>query len=228
MKSDEEIQQDVQAELHWQPFIKSSEIGVAVKNGIVTLTGTVDAYSKKESAENAAMKVLGVKGIANDIDVKLSGDFRRSDSDVAEAVLNAIKWNSSIDENKIKVLVENGWVTLEGKVDWEYQKSRARNLAIDLNGVAGVTNLITVASKSPTYKELKDQVSAAITRSVNIFNGKKINVFVNGNKVTLVGKVRSLREKMDAETAAWSAPGITEVENDLEVSYAEAVIDHNF
>lgn len=218
MKTDSEIQSDVQEELKWEPYIKSSQIGVAVHNGIVTLTGTVDSYSKKISAEDAVMRVLGVRALANDIEVKIWGDFKRNDTEIAEAVVNALKWDTSLDENRFRIKVKDGWVTLEGEVEWEFQKNKVKNLVKDLTGVIGVTNLIKVVSTTPTTQEIKDKIAAALKRNI-YYNGGKITVEISENKVTLHGVVRSLQEKYAAANAAWSAPGVTEVDNKLEVKY---------
>lgn len=223
MKKDPEIQRDVEDELNWEPSLAAAPISVKVKNGYVTLDGTVNSYMKKLSAERAAMRVYGVRSVTNNMDVKLLDSFKRSDAELKEAVINTIKWNSAIDEDRVKVLVKDGWVTLEGTVEWDFQKSKAKNLAEDLTGVIGVTNNITVVTSTPTSREIKDKIRAAIKRNID-FNGNKITVEVDGSKVSLSGDVRSLREKNDAEYAAWSAPGVTSVDNKLEVNYEEVAV----
>lgn len=215
MKTDSEIQKDVIDEISWEPFLKSSEIGVSVKGGIVTLSGTVDAYSKKVAAENAAKRVAGVKAVAEDIEIDYTTDGKRTDSAIAGAVVDALKWHSAMQENKIKVKVENGWVTLEGDVDWEFQKNSARYMVENLQGVNGISNLIKIKpGASPV--EVTRKINAAFHRSATIDSGK-VQVGVNGSKVTLSGKVRSYSEKKDAESAAWLAPGVTEIENKIEI-----------
>lgn len=215
MKTDSEIQKNVMEELKWEPFLKASEIGVAVKNGIVTLSGTVDTYGKKVSAEKAAKRVAGVKAVAEDIEVKLSSGGKRNDTEIAEAVLNALKWHSAVQEDKIKIKVEDGWVTLEGNVEWEFQRSAARTSVEHLMGVVGISNNIKIVP-SLSATEVKRKISSAFQRSATV-DSEKINIAVDGSKVILTGKVRSYVEKRDAEKAAWLAPGVNRVENKLEI-----------
>lgn len=221
MKTDLQIQQDVMDELKWQPFLNSSEIGVAVKNGIVTLSGIVDSYSKKLDAEKAAKKVVGVKAIAEDIQIGVSPVYRKTDAEIAEAVLNALKWHSAIPEEKITVKVEDGNVTLGGELEWEYQKLNARNAIQYLSGVRSVINLITIKPKLDPF-ELERKISAAFQRSATI-DASKVNVSTIGNKVVLTGKVRSFAESEDAEDVAWAAPGVYHVDNKLTIEEPELV-----
>jgi osmotically-inducible protein OsmY len=215
MKTDLEIQKNVMEELKWEPFLTASEIGVAVKNGIVILSGIVDRFSKKVAAEKAAQRVLGVKAVAVEIDVRVSAMGKRDDSEIAAAVINALKWNSSILEDKIKVKVEDGLVTLDGEVEWDFQKNAAKKAIENLWGVVGIVNNIKV---TPTVKssDIKDKIKSAFLRSATV-DSERINIEVEGNKVILLGKVSSYSEKIDAENAAWLAPGINKVENKLEV-----------
>ncbi|MCQ6961569.1 BON domain-containing protein [Mucilaginibacter aquariorum] len=219
MKTDVQIQKDVMDELKWQPFLTSSEIGVAVKNGIVTLSGIVDSFSKKLDAERAAKKVAGVKAIAEDIQIGVSPVYRKTDAEIAEAVVNALKWHSAVPDDKILVKVEDGVVTLQGELEWEYQRTSARNAVQNLTGVRSVANLITIKPKLNPF-ELEQKISAAFQRNATIDAGK-VNVSTLGNKVILTGKVRSFAESEDAENVAWAAPGVYHVENKLTVEEPE-------
>lgn len=215
MKTDFEIQKDVMDELTWQPLLSASQIGVAVKNGIVTLTGTVDSYLEKIVAEDAAKKVTGVKAVAEDIEVKLKGS-KKNDTEIAEAVMFSLRWHSSIDENKIKIKVENGWVTLDGSVTWNFQKVAIRSAIAKLEGVKGITNNLQV---NPIVRldDVKNRINAAFHRSATI-DSDNIHLSVTGSTVTLSGTVRSYAEKKDAESAAWLAPGVIKVVNLLEIN----------
>ncbi|HJS54962.1 MAG TPA: BON domain-containing protein [Chitinophagaceae bacterium] len=223
MKNDFQIQKDVTEELRWEPFLNSSEIGVAVKNGIVTLSGQVDSYSKKIMAEKATKRVAGVKAVAEDIQVKILPDFRKTDTEIAEAVLNALKWNSAVQDEKIKIRVEDGVVKLDGQVEWEYQRNNIRSSIENLAGVQTVVNLITVKPKT-TPSEIQQRIRDAFQRSATIDAGK-ITAEVLGSKVILRGLVRSFAEKEDAKAAVWNAPGISTVEDKLEIEESEYVYD---
>lgn len=218
MKSDSEIQKDVMEELRWEPLLNASEIGVAVKNGVVTLSGTVNTYSKKLAAEEAAKRVMGVKAVAEDIEVKIALLGKKTDADIAEAVISALKWHTSVPDEKIKVKVEDGWVTLDGQVEWEYQRIAAKNAVNNLTSVAGVTNNIKIVSTIKTT-DVKNKIAAAFQRSATV-DAERINISAEGSKVILTGKVRSYVEKRDAENAAWLAPGVNTVENKLEIDTA--------
>lgn len=198
MKSESQIQRDVMEELKWEATINAmspAEIGVSVKNGVVTLTGIVDTYSKKMAAEKAAKKVGGVQAIANEVEVKLPGAFIRTDTEIAEAVLRALQWNTAIPDDKIKVKVEKGWVTLEGELEWEFQKRAAKNEVEDIMGVKGVSNLIKISSKSVTSEKVKEEINRAFGRNFYL-DADKIKVQIDGNKAILTGEVRTLAEKM--------------------------------
>lgn len=215
MKTDAQIQQDVMDELKWQPFLKASEIGVSAKDGVVTLYGTVDSYSKKIAAENAAKNIQGVRAVAEELSIRLLPNSRKSDSDLAAAVLNALKWHTAIQEDKIHIKVEDGWVTLDGKVEWDFQKTVARDAVENLTGVKGVINNIIIAPVIEA-KDIKFQINRAFHRSATV-DAEKIVIETLGDKVTLKGKVRSYQEKQDAERAAWLAPGVRAVDNKLEI-----------
>ena len=223
MKTDIQIQADVQEELKWEPFLNASEIGVAVKNGIVTLSGRVDAYARKILAEKAAKRVAGVKAIAEDIQVGVSPVYRKTDTEIAEAVVNALKWHTAVEEEKIKIRVEDGVVRLEGEVEWDYQRINALKAIENLAGVRSVTNFIIV---KPNLKaaDIEQKISAAFIRNAAI-DAEKVMVEVVGTKVTLRGKVRSFAERDEAERAAWAAPGVMNVDNKLEIEIPEYAID---
>jgi osmotically-inducible protein OsmY len=209
IRTDQEIQKDVMAELRWDAQIQPNEIGVAVKDGVVTLTGWVDSYLKKWSAEDAARRVAGVKAVANDLEVKLATE--RTDPDIAAAAVHALEWDSSVPAGKVQVTVSKGWVTLRGEVEWQYQRQSAESVVRRLAGVKGVTNLIIV-KPSTTPSELKKKIEDALIRNAQL-DAKNITVEVQGSKAILRGTVRAWIEKEEAGRVAWSAPGITEVDN---------------
>lgn len=215
MKSDVEIQKDVMSQLKWEPALNASSIGVAVNNGIVTLSGQVDTYYQKMAAEKAAKKISGVRGIAEDIQIGISPYYRKSDTEIAESVLNSLKWHSAVPEDRLKVKVEDGVVTLEGEVTWDYQRTSAKNAVANLLGVKNVINNIFVKPKI-TVSDVKVKINAAFHRAATI-DSDKISVDVDGTKVILRGKVTSYAEKEDAINAAWCAPGMTSVVSFLEV-----------
>jgi osmotically-inducible protein OsmY len=200
-------------QLKWEPGLNVAEIGVAVKNGIVTLSGIVDAYSKKIAAEDAAKKIAGVKAVAEDIQVGMSPNFRKTDAEIADAVVFALKWHASIPDEKIKVKVEEGIVSLEGELEWDYQRKEAVRVVEKLAAVRRINNYIRL---KPYLKpeNIKDKIEAAFSRSATIDSGR-VSVVIDGSKVILHGSVRSMAEHDDAENAAWAAPGVTSVENDL-------------
>ncbi|HZP64630.1 MAG TPA: BON domain-containing protein [Terriglobales bacterium] len=213
LRTDEEIQKDVFSELKWDARLQPNEIGVIVKDGVVTLTGWVDSYLKKWEAEDAAHRVAGVKAVANEIEVKLS--IERTDPDIAEAAVRALEWDAGIPSDKVKVTVSKGWVTLRGEVEWQFQKADAERVIRRLSGVKGVSNLIMV-KPTTTSSELKKKIEDALVRNAEL-DANRITVEVQGSKAILKGTVRSWAEKQEAEQVAWSAPGISAVENRITI-----------
>jgi osmotically-inducible protein OsmY len=214
--SDEQIHRDVLAELKWDARLQPNEVGVIVKDGVVTLTGWVDSYVKKWAAEEAAHRVRGVKAVANDIEVRLPTAAERTDADIAAAVARALEWDAFIPIEKLDVTVSKGWVTLRGEVEWQFQKEDAERVVRRIAGVKGVTNLIVVRPKVQP-SDLKKKIEEALIRTAQL-DAQRIQVEVVGSKVVLKGTVRSWAEREEAEKAAWSAPGITSVENRITIA----------
>ncbi|MFH0849229.1 MAG: BON domain-containing protein [archaeon] len=221
MKTDSELQQDVMTELKWEPPIRAAEIGVGVKDGAVTLTGVVDSYSKKWAAERAARRVYGVKAVGEDIKVSLPSSYKRTDEDIAQSAKNTIDWNVWVPSGRVKVTVQNGWITLSGDVDAYYQKEYAMDAVRHLIGVLGVTNSITIKPLVPIVKafEVKSDIENALRRNARLLlDAEKIQVEISGSKVILRGSVGSWADYDEAGYAAYCAPGVSEVENNLRVT----------
>lgn len=218
MKTDDELRNDVMEEIKWDPMLgkEASQIGVSAHEGVITLSGQVETHSMKLAAERAAQRVMGVKVVAVDLEVKILKGKVRSDTDIAEAVRNALKWHSLVNEEQIKIRVEDAWVTMEGTAEWDYQKKAAQTAVQDLIGVRGVTNNIIVKSRTTDPKDIKRKISAAFHRHATI-DSSSIVVEISGSRAKLTGKVRSWAEKRDAEDVAWAAPGVLAVDNKIEI-----------
>lgn len=215
MRSDLDLMRDVTDELKYEPSIDAKEIGVAVKDGVVTLTGKVPSYAQKFAGERAVERVSGVRALADELEVKLPSVKTRSDTDIALAAANALQWDTDVPDETIKVKVVNGWVTLEGHVEWYFEKAAAERTVRFLTGVKGVTNLIVLTPKvSPT--DVMKRIEDAIKRSAEL-DAKRIFVEAKGSKVTLRGTVRSWAEREEAERAAWAVSGVTDVEDMINI-----------
>ena len=216
MRSDSEIERDVKEELEWDPDLDATDIAVSVKQGVVSLTGYVKSYTDKYEAEAAAKRVAGVRGIANDIEVRMPSVDERPDPDIARDAVAAIKFQLPISSEHIRVVVKNGWVTLEGYVEWQYQKNTAESAVRRLKGVRGVINNIAFKPRVEP-KDIKQKIESAIKRLAEV-DANRIEVDANGGEVILKGTVRSWAEREEAERAAWAAPGVTKVEDRIVVS----------
>ena len=216
MKTNSQLHRDVLDELQWQPSVREAEIGVAVKDGVVTLSGFVDSYAQKVTAERAVENVIGVRAVAEELKVKLPHSAQRSDTEISHAALNALKWNIEVPDARLKVKVENGWITLDGDVDWQFQKTVAEEAVRYLTGVKGVILAIVVRQLKPAGLEVSQKIKEALQRSATVDAGK---IFVDSKdgKVVLKGTVRTWAERLDAENAAWAAPGVFSVEDKIAV-----------
>ncbi len=217
MKKNEDLQKDVQDAIKWEPLLNAAEIGVIAHDGIVTLTGVVDSYAKKSEAEEAAKSVAGVKAVVEKIEIRFGNSWNKNDTEIATEVLNALKWNWEVPGEKVKVKVEDGWVTLEGELHWNYQREAANKTVKNVIGVKGVSNNITI--KSETHDAIEKRgIERAFVRNWSMCD-QDIDVKVTGNRVMLNGTVDSLYQKEEAGRIAWSAPGVWAVDNELVIDY---------
>jgi len=213
--TDKELKQHVQNAFDWEPSLDATDIGISVDAGVVTLRGNIPSYSEKVTAERVALRVFGVKAVANDLVVHLPSTFERTDTEIAQAAVAALKWNTVVPHDRVTVAVTNGWITLSGKVNWNYQKDAIARAVRDLSGVTGVINNVVV---EPTVKtmDVRDKIEAAFRRSAEV-DARRISVAAEDGTVILSGNVHSWAERLEAERAAWAAPGVKQVDDRLTV-----------
>lgn len=216
MSHDTELQKAVLAELNWEPSITAAHIGVTAESGTVTLTGHVESYGQKHAAEMATGRVKGVKAIAEEIEVRLPFTIKRDDAEIATAASNRLAWDTATPRDAVKVKVENGWVTLNGQVEWHFRKETAEREVRNLLGVVGVSNQITIKPRIDTA-HLQDDIQQALHRSI-FFQPEKVHVTATEGRVKLTGKVATWLDRRTAGWTAWAAPGVTAVANDLMVA----------
>lgn len=216
MKTDSQLQHDVMAELEWDPSIHHTDIGVSVSGGVVTLSGFVHSFAEKMEAEKAVRRVAGTRAIAEELKVRYPSDAKTADAEIAKRIIDVLAWNALVPADRIQVKVEQGWVTLTGTVDWFYQKEAARSAAGRITGVVGISNLVSLR-QIPVASDVKQRIMAAIKRSAAT-DAASLTVRTDGGKVTLEGRVKAWNERKIAERAAWAAPGVTSIEDNIVVA----------
>ena len=215
MDKDRVLQRKIMAELEWEPKVESADIGVAVIDGVVSLNGFVKSYAEKLAVENAVRRVAGVNAIAEELKVRYASDAKTADHEIAKRILDLFAWNVLIPEKTLQVKVEHGWVSLSGEVQWKYQSNEAQRVAAQINGVTGVSNTIRIANKVTT-SDVRKRIEDAFERQADLEAGG-VTVAVDGNRVTLGGHVKAWHERSTAERAAWSAPGVTQVIDQIRI-----------
>jgi osmotically-inducible protein OsmY len=215
MKTDADLKREVEAELAWDPAVKSTAIGVAVKDGVVTLSGHLESYAEKRAIEKALRRLQGVKAIALELDVRLAPDHQRSDTEIAQAAEAALKWNAQVPADAVRITVDKGWITLEGEVDWDYQRRSIEKTMANLRGVTGVGSEITLRFR-PAPAGIALRIADALKRQTER-ELKRMEISVHGDTVTLRGSVHSWHERDAAQGAAWAAPGVRRVVNELRI-----------
>jgi len=213
--TDGELLDQVEDALDWEPSVDVSDVDVSVDGGVVTMRGDVGSYAQKRTAERVVLGVYGVRGVANDLNVRLPGALERSDTDIAQAAVNTLTWNTQVPSDRVTVAVSDGWVTLRGTVDWQYQKDAAERGVRNLTGVRGITNDMTVGPRVQPG-DVQAKIEAALRRNAEI-DARRINVSVADGRITLSGNVHSSAERDEARRAAWAAPGVTAVEDHMAV-----------
>ena len=217
MKTDLQLQKDVTTELNWEPSVNAAQLAVEVKDGIVTLAGNVDSYAEKWDAEHAAQRVTGVRALAIEIDVVLRGTSERNDADIARSAENVLQWTTALQRDSVRVMVENGCITLSGAVNWDYQRQAAEAAVRYLKGVTGVSNQIAIAPKT-MMNTIKADIEAALKRRAHD-DAQQLSVTIEGSSVTLQGAVHSWSERNLAMHSAWGTPGVRDVVDKMTVVY---------